>query len=187
MSSSSGTDSSFTYTSPTVSKASSVSSYSTSVPRRGRALPVYASDSSDSSISRRDHRCQCQKRKERKDRREGRLRRLTKKIVMVFHHHHQPGGQEAPPLRTDRCELNHKDKSLRKHIGGMFHRTKGKEKKKNGSQTTVSVPVKKKRGGTRHMFGSAMRHFRGKRNVGVKLKEIASRVQVKEKHWCGKA
>jgi hypothetical protein len=49
---------------------------------------------------------------------------------MVFHHQ-QPGAQEAPPLRTDRCELNHKDKSLRKHIGGMFHRTKRQRKEED--------------------------------------------------------
>jgi hypothetical protein len=167
------------------------SSYSPA-PRRGRARPVYVSEATESSRSR-DRR----RRRERKKRREGRLRRLTKKIAMVFqhrhdHHHHYQRGQEAPPPESDRCAL-HRDpprsdrgtlerKSPWKDLGEMFRRrTKGRDKK-TASQTTVSVPAKKREG---NVLFSLMRHLHGKKwkapaMASVKMREM---VQVKKKHW----
>jgi hypothetical protein len=184
ISSSSGTASSFTYTSHTVSSASSASassySYCSPVTRRGRARPSYASDKSD--LSRNCHRHQqC---KERKERREERLRRLTKKIAMVFHHrhdhhHHQPGSQESPPSRSDRCELNRNDKSPWKHLGGMLHCKKGKDKKA-ASQRAVAVSDRCK---FKHNDKSPWKHLGGMyhRKNGKDKKKMGSRVQVNKK------
>ncbi|TVU15879.1 hypothetical protein EJB05_39421 [Eragrostis curvula] len=143
------------------------------------------------------------RRRERLERRVGRIRKIKEKFAMLFHHrhdhhhhhHHNHGHDQEGPSRRDVVPHNNR-KSLWKHLGGVFHHTKGKDKKKTMSQTGVSVPPPKKRGGggggvghLRSLFG-AMQHLRGKRKApkaktpaSVKMMNKGFQKQIKRMHW----
>ncbi|PAN39916.1 hypothetical protein PAHAL_7G278600 [Panicum hallii] len=150
------------------------------MPWRGIAPPMYAPQVSRSMRRRR--------RQEVLAKRVERLRMLKNKIATVFHHHYHNGRDEEGPSSSRTPGEQHHMSPL-KYLGGMFHRTKGQDKKST-SRAVVSAPGKRPGGGGGNMqalFDEMRRHLRAKRRAPTSVnlwRKIAnrSRVHAKKMH-----
>ncbi|KAJ1290950.1 hypothetical protein BS78_02G281500 [Paspalum vaginatum] len=128
--------------------------------------------------------------RERHERRVLQVRKIKDKIAMVLHHHHLARGQVAPMPSSSRAVRAQHHNSPWQYLGGMFQRTKGKDKK-NPSRAVVGGPAKRHGGGggrnMHSLFGATWQHFRGRQRAPAasltKKGASHSRAQAKKMQW----
>ncbi|WVZ65968.1 hypothetical protein U9M48_015248 [Paspalum notatum var. saurae] len=125
--------------------------------------------------------------------------KIEDKIDMVLHHrhdhhhhhHHMARGQVAPMPSSSRAVRAQHHTSPWQYLGGMFHRTKGQDKK-NPSRAVVGGSAKRHGGGggggnMHALFSATWQHFRGRQRAPAvsmtKKGRSHSRAQAKKMQW----